>query len=213
MAEQATTAAATEPTNVAAEPQATPAQPESLLNAEATGETTNAEGGKDQGQTDTPDAPPTVPEKYEFKVPEGFNLDPAAIEAFTPLAQKFKLSQEGAQELVDLHMQQVAAFQKGQQDAWVKQQQDWAAEFKADKEFGGPNLEASIRAANAALNKFASKEDIEAIKSLGLSNLPPLVRILARSHKLMAEDKLHQGGSSHDATPSLASAMFPDFKK
>lgn len=213
MAEQATTAAVTEPTNPVAEPQATHAQPESLLNADGKAETPKAEEGKDNGQTDQKDAPPAVPEKYDFKVPEGFNLDPAALDAFTPLAQKFKLGQEDAQELVNLHAQQIGAFQKAQQEAWSKQQQDWVTEFKADKEFGGTNSEASIQAANAAYNKFATKEDIEAIKTLGIGNFPPLVRMFARVNKLMGEDKFHQGGSSHDAAPSLASAMFPDFKK
>ena len=45
----------------------------------------NAEG---QGEEQTEkDAKPGAPEKYEFKAPDGMDLDPEAVAAFEPLAR------------------------------------------------------------------------------------------------------------------------------
>jgi hypothetical protein len=152
---------------------------------------------------------PEVPETYEFKAPEGLTLDPAALEAFTPVLKELGASQEVAQKLVDLHAQALNGFAKAQQDAWVKQQETWAGEFNADKEFGGQNAEASLRSANTAWSKFATKEEIAQIHSFGLANFPPLVKVLARVGKLMGEDAFHQGGTGSTDTKSVAEKFYP----
>lgn len=203
MAEEATTTTATDTT------QADTKTAETLLRSEAgTDETTNSTGTKETpdaaktepAKTEPKDAPAKTgaPEAYEFKAPEGVTFDTAAIEAFTPIAKELNLTNEQAQKLVDLHATQVAAAGKAQADLWAQQQQDWAAEFKADKEFGGLKAEGNIRAANVALGKFATPAERQEIARFGLSNFPAFVKILARAGASMQEDKRAAGGTTTD---------------
>src|SRR5579863_3544340 len=51
--------------------------------------------------------PSAAPDKYtDFKAPDGYTLDPATIEAATPIFKELGLSQDAAQKLVDFHATQ-----------------------------------------------------------------------------------------------------------
>ena len=164
---------------------------------------------KSEVQTETKDAKPTgAPEKYEFVAPEGMTLDETAIGKFEPIARELNLTQEQANKLVALHAEQAAEGQKAHDAAWTKTQENWKASIVADKEFGGAVLETTARDANLALTKFATPEDISELQRLGLGNCPPLVKLLARAGKLMAEDVMHKGGNE-GAKPVTPKDMFP----
>ena len=206
MAEEATSAPAAAIETPAA-PEA-PAAP--LLNGQAPAAEPVVESANPN--TETEKAPEVVvPETYEFKVPDGMTLDQSLLDKFVPFAKDRKMSQEDAQALLDLHVEQRQADAKAHLDAWAKQQQDWAVEFKNDKEFGGPHFDASSRSMNAALSKFATPEEIKAITDIGLGNFTPWAKIMTRVGKLMGEDKFVQGGAAND-NPGLAKTMFPDMK-
>ena len=199
---------ATTTTETAATETATTASTESLL----TGQTSAEETKVTDEQTST-DAKATEekgkegpPEKYEFTAPEGMTLDPAALEAFEPLAKELGLSQEAAQKVVNLQ----ASLVKAQADAMLKQQNDWIAEVKADKEIGGQNFASALRHANTALNKFGGQPLVEALQKLGIANHPELVRTFARVGKDMGEDTVHQPGSSPGAPRDLAKILYPN---
>ena len=163
-----------------------------------------AEGGKpEEGLKEGAEPPkegeaakPVVPEKYEFKAPDGMTLDTAAVEAFSPIARELGLSQDQAQKMVDLYSTQVASNQKAIADGWGKQQQDWGKELSGDKEFGGDAFSSTRNNANAVLSKFASKDEIQAIQAMGLGNFPPFVKMLARAGKAMGEDSFVRGAAS-----------------
>lgn len=160
-------------------------------------------------QTDPKDAKPTgAPEKYEFVAPEGMTLDEVAVGKFEPIARELNLTQEQANRLVALHAEQAVEGQKAHEAAWTKTQEDWMASIKSDKEFGGDTLTTTARDANLALTKFATPEDISELQRLGLGNCPPLVKLLARAGKLMAEDVMHKGGTE-GAKPITPKEMFP----
>lgn len=160
-------------------------------------------------QTETKDAKPTgAPEKYEFVAPEGMTLDEAAVGKFEPIARAMNLNQEDANKLVAIYAQQRAEDQKTHEAAWTKTQEDWRASIAADKEFGGDTLTTTARDANLALTKFATPEDISELQRLGLGNCPPLVKLLARAGKLMAEDVMHKGGDGTAQVP-VASKFYP----
>ena len=163
------------------------------------------------GEVQTPekDAKPTgAPEKYEFVAPEGMTLDEAAVGKFEPIARELNLTQEQANKLVALHAEQAAEGHKAHEAAWTKTQEDWRAGIAADKEFGGDTLTTTTRDANLALTKFATPEDVAELQRLGLGNCPPLVKLLARAGKLMAEDVMHRGGDGVAPVP-VASKFYP----
>ena len=171
-------------------------------------------GQEAQSETEEtkPETKSAVPEKYDFKAPEGLTLDQAGIDAFTPVAKELGLSNEQAQKLVDLYgsrmSEQFKAIQTQQAEAFVKQQESWMAEFKADKDFGGERLDASLQQAEGAWKHFATQPEIEAIHKAGLANYPPLVKILARVGKEMGEGSFHQGGAV--PVSDKAKRMFPN---
>ncbi|HGE8503701.1 peptidase [Serratia ureilytica] len=136
---------------------------------------------------------PASPEKYEFTPPEGQELDANALAVFEPIAKELGLSQEQAQKLVDIYPQ----IQQQQAEAWSKQVSDWGEQVKADKEIGGDKFNASVGAAQRALDQFGNTELREYLNASGLGNHPALVRFCAKVGKAMAEDTFvvpNQGG-------------------
>ncbi|HBC5198779.1 TPA: peptidase [Serratia marcescens] len=134
-----------------------------------------------------------APEKYEFTPPEGQELDANALAVFEPIAKELGLSQEQAQKLVDIYPQ----IQQQQAEAWSKQVSDWGEQVKADKEIGGDKFNASVGAAQRALDQFGNTELREYLNTSGLGNHPALVRFCAKVGKAMAEDTFvvpNQGG-------------------
>ncbi|MBH2961615.1 peptidase [Serratia marcescens] len=143
-------------------------------------------------KTDKKDKP-AAPEKYEFSAPEGQELDANALAVFEPIAKELGLSQEQAQKLVDIYPQ----IQQQQAEAWSKQVSDWGEQVKADKEIGGDKFNASVGAAQRALDQFGNPELREYLNASGLGNHPALVRFCAKVGKAMAEDSFvvpGQGG-------------------
>ncbi|MEL5205606.1 MULTISPECIES: peptidase [Serratia] len=139
------------------------------------------------------DKKPAAPEKYEFTPPEGQELDANALAVFEPIAKELGLSQEQAQKLVDIYPQ----IQQQQAEAWSKQVSDWGEQVKADKEIGGDKFNASVGAAQRALDQFGNPELREYLNASGLGNHPALVRFCAKVGKAMAEDSFvvpGQGG-------------------
>lgn len=195
MAEEASILGApteTAPTDAPAGETATP-----ILGGEKPPESTadNPETKKSDEPTKT-EAKPEVPEKYEFKVPEGMTLDEAALAQFEPLAKELGLPQEQAQKLVDLYAAQKQADAKALADSWTKQQQTWNQEMAADKEFGGQNFNTTKNQANAVLAKFSTPEEVKAIEAMGLGSYPPFVKALARMGKAMGEDSFVKGSTT-----------------
>jgi len=72
---------------------------------QASGDTTDA-GTGDTGdkQTDNKDAKPEgPPEKYEFQLPDGMELDQEALAEFDPIARELNLNNEQAQKLASIY--------------------------------------------------------------------------------------------------------------
>lgn len=194
----------------------TTVEPEgSILGGEQLSETpeVKAEDSAEAKKSDEPtksEEKPAVPEKYEFKAPEGMTLDEAAVQAFEPVAKELGLTQDAAQKLVDLYASQKAADAKALADGWALQGKTWSDEVKADKEFGGPNFPATMNNANTVLKQFSTPEEIAAINAMGLGNYPPFVRALARIGKAIGEDSLVKGKAASAADLDPAKVLFPN---
>lgn len=145
-----------------------------------------------------------APEKYEFKPAEGQELDAEAVKAFEPIAKELNLSNEQAQKLVDVYGSKIMPKLVEQQAAqWQQQIEQWAEQVKADKDLG---TDASIGAAQKAMDKFGSPELKQYLNETGLGNHPELVRIFANIGKAMSEDGLVTGNSG--GAKSAADVLF-----
>lgn len=158
----------------------------------------------------TEEPKPVVPEKYEFKAPEGQELDAAQIEAFSPVAKELGLTQDQAQKLVDLQAQ----FAKSQGEAMnvqiAKMHEGWQAEARTDKEYGGPQFEANVGLASKALDAYGTPALRKALNDTGMGNHPELIRAFVRVGKAMSEDKLVSGNAGGTGAPKTpAERLFP----
>ncbi|MGJ7249166.1 peptidase [Morganella morganii] len=145
-----------------------------------------------------------APEKYEFKAAEGQELDAESVKAFEPIAKELNLSNEQAQKLVDVYGSKIMPKLVEQQAAqWQQQIEQWAEQVKADKDLG---TDASIGAAQKAMDKFGSPELKQYLNETGLGNHPELVRIFANIGKAMSEDGLVTGNSG--GAKSAADVLF-----
>lgn len=145
-----------------------------------------------------------APEKYEFKTAEGQELDAEAVKAFEPIAKELNLSNEQAQKLVDVYGSKIMPHVMKQIDEqWSRQSEQWAEQVRADKDLGS---DASIGAAQKAMDKFGSPELKQYLTETGLGNHPELVRIFANIGKAMSEDGLVTGNSG--GAKSAADVLF-----
>lgn len=183
MAEATTTAQ----TNTEAATEAE-AEPSTIL-GESAPESQNVDAEKVEAKTDEVKTDePVVPEKYEFKLPEGYELDEGALKVFEPALKDLKLTNESAQKLVDAYAQVQKAQLEESEKAFNAQVEKWAEDVKADKELGGQAFEQVRESALKAVGKFGTPELKALLNQTGLGNHPEFVRFCSRVGKQLRED-------------------------
>lgn len=156
-----------------------------------------------------------APEKYEFKVPEGVQLDETLVGEFTPIAKELNLDNAQAQKLVDLYTKTRAADTQKLYDAWAQTHEKWVGEAKADKEIGGANFDANVAIAKKAMNAAqlgGGKDLVEALNVTGAGNHPAIIRFFYKVGKLMADDKFDTGKGQSSTSEDKAAALYPSMK-
>lgn len=146
------------------------------------------------------------PEKYEFTMPEGMELDTALAEKVDPVLRELGLSNEQANKLASTFAEYRVSESQRQSDAYAQQVEDWGKAARDDKEYGGAAFETNVAAAQTAIGKFGTPE-LKALLADGLGNHPELIRFCVRVGKAIGED----GGvdTSKSATPrDPASVLF-----
>src|SRR5258708_1480300 len=91
------------------------------------------------------EAPAGAPETYaDFKVPDGFQLDPAVAKEAGTLFKGLNLSQDQAQSLIDFHTSKTQAAAEAPFKLWADTQKEWTDTVKSkygrDVEPGGKVL-------------------------------------------------------------------------
>ncbi len=164
----------------------------------------NQEGDQDNP---TADAESEVPEKYDFKPPEGMEFDEETINLYAEAAKEAGLSQEKA----DIILGKIAPHLAQQQiKAVEKASAEWEAASRADPEFGGDKLNENLSVAAKAIEQFATPELKTLLNESRLGNNPEVIRLFYRVGKAISED----GFVSATGAPqtSDARALFPNTK-
>jgi len=130
--------------------------------------------------------PEGAPEKYEFKAPEGKQLDAETVEAFSEVAKELNLTQDAAQKMLTAMSDKLGTRQAAQVEA-VRSQ--WAESSKADKEFGGDKITENLSVAKKALDTFGTAELRTLLNDSGLGNHPEVIRFMFRAGKAISEDR------------------------
>lgn len=189
---------------------ATEAKPEAETSETATtiaGQDEKPEGEGEKADEKTAAEKPIAPEDYgDFTMPEGIQVDEAAVTEFKALAAEMQLSKDQAQKLVDMEANRIKAMH----DAWERTSQQWVQDVKSDKEIGGDNFAPSLSSAAKALDTFGTPELRALFNANGLGNHPELVRFCARVGKAVAEDGPVNVRSPSAGHSDPARRLFPD---
>lgn len=149
-------------------------------------------------KTDKTVEEPQLPEKYEFDIPEGLQIDEKLLAEADPVFRELGLNQEQANKLAGIW----ASQQVKQQDAWVTQIKDWQGQVKADPDIGGDKFDASLQTANETLVRFgATPEFLKFLGDYGLGSHPEMVKFVVNVGKATAEDR----PPPNSGTPAAAS--------
>ena len=149
-----------------------------------------------------------APEKYEFKVPEGMTLNQALADKVSPILKTMNLSQENAQKLMDVYVEQLkvdedvkaADFKKFVDDSKQETIKDLGANYQTEMAFA-----AKVR------TRFLSEATIELLNASGLSNNVSFIKDLIGIGKQVSEDILVEGKeASGGAEKSAAEKMYPN---
>ncbi|MBX9946073.1 MAG: hypothetical protein K2Y40_18505 [Reyranella sp.] len=171
-------------------------------------------------QTADPEAPaaeepaPDAPEApaYEpFALPDGVEVDTAALEEAQQLFAEARLSQPQAQKLVDLYAGKMNELVQRQIAAAESRQKAWIAEVRSDPELGGRRFEAARAAAQRALARFGTPELRQTLDELWVGNNPQLFRFFVRVGQAVSEDR-YAGARSGASRLSAAETLYPQTK-
>lgn len=165
----------------------------------------NQEGEQDNPKADTESE---VPEKYDFKPPEGMEFDEETINLYAEAAKEAGLSQEKA----DIILGKIAPHLAQQQiKAVEKASAEWEAASRADPEFGGDKLNENLSVAAKAIEQFATPELKTLLNESRLGNNPEVIRLFYRVGKSISQDGFVPAGSAVQ-TKERAKALFPNTK-
>lgn len=173
---------------------------------------TPAEGAQAGSEGDSKPAADAAPEKYEFKAPDGVDLDDSVVTAFSDVAKELKLSQDAAQQLVDKLAPVLAQSTTAKAEAWFADvggaPATWAGQARADKEFGGEKFDSNLSVARKAMT-LATPEMRALLDKTRIGDHPEMVRWMYRVGKALSEDTF-VGGQPKPAVPDdPAKKMFP----
>lgn len=204
-ADAATKAAADKATADAAATKAATdaAAKEAADKAAAAAQTPEAKAAAEKAAKDAADklAAAGAPEKYaDFNAPEGATLDAEVVTAFQGVAKKLNLLQDKAQLVID-KLTPVMRARAAAATAQVKA--DLLSAAKADKEFGGEKLEASVATAKLAIDAYFAPSFKKFLDDTGLGNQPEIIRGLLKIAQPLKQDGHVEGstklGDTHDA--------------
>lgn len=217
----ATTPAAASPA-AASTPAAAPAAPASPASAPAAAASSEAPKAP-AGLLEEPaaveaakpaDAKPAevVPEKYDFKVPEGITLDTEAMAQFEKGAREFGLTQDRAQVLLDQHLSALKKSQDALYNGWFDTQKQWQSE--TIQAIGGeaklPEAKAAIARAINAMGPELGPKFRQALNFTGAGNNPAVFQGLMKLAERFTEGSSVRGNPAPQAAPkSAASLMYP----
>jgi hypothetical protein len=162
-----------------------------------------------------------VPEKYDLKPPEGYDLNEATVTEASALFKDLKLSNEQAQKLVDFQAKLHRDAQEAPYAAYDAMREDWQAQVKNDPDLG-PKLPQVKETIGRALDTLGDPPMVtafrEAMNLTGAGDHPAFIKAFYKLSQAVVEGTPVRGSnpSPHGQTqsgrverPSAAQAMYP----
>jgi hypothetical protein len=169
--------------------------------------------------TETPEAEPkpSTPfdaAKLEFPAELG-KPDEATLNKFTDVAKSLNLSQEGAQQLMNLHTDMLKAASETDRQSWVRTIDTWEKEIMNDPQIGGekwPETQATIqKVLFTPTSPFYTPGLIEMLNVTGFGSCPAGVRSYAKLCEALSEGRAVSASPPGQSAPrSAAQALYPN---
>lgn len=147
------------------------------------------------------------PEKYEFTMPEGVELDAVLAEAVDPVLRELGLNNEQANKLASTFAEYRVSEAQRQSDAYAQQIEDWGKKAKDDQEYGGAKFDENVPHAHKAIAAYGTPE-LKALLADGLGNHPEVIRFCYRVGKAMGEDAGVDAGNKAPPVKDTAAVLF-----
>lgn len=155
---------------------------------------------------------PAIPVYTDFKLPEGYTVDPKSMGEAAQLFKDARLSQEQAQKFIDLAVSREQAVANSGLKAFVDLQNGWVSEIKSDPEVGGEKFKASMALAGRAIDRLGGDPLREAMNLTGAGNNPVIFKAMVQLGQWISEDKFRPGnGPAVNPNRSTAERLYgPD---
>jgi hypothetical protein len=153
---------------------------------------------KTDGEGDSDDQKEDAPEEYsDFNLPEGFEtLDETMLKEAAPLFKEAGLSQEQAQQFVDLYANSIKSQSESTSKAFTDVNNENKKAIMEHAEFGGNELKSSLvhtaRAIDVVMGDNA-KDFKDLLDQSGLGNHPLMFELLTKVGKSIKEDGIVDG--------------------
>lgn len=150
------------------------------------------------------------PEKYEFKFPEGYELNEALIAEVTPLLRELKCTPEQAQKLADVQVKAMTLVEQERHRLEGEVIQGWQKAVMDDPELGGSKMPEQLAMAKRGLNAVGSPALGVFLAQTHLGSHPEIIRAFAKVGKLVSEDRFVEGGgaAARDAGADAAHVLY-----
>lgn len=185
-----------EPTTPVGPGVADPASVVAAAAKEAVTDDTTLLGTPKKEGTKVDDAPAVtekvVPERYEFKLPEGIEgmvLDEKMGEAISPVFKKLGLSQNDVNELVAAYAPAIKQQVEASHEQKLTEFKSMIGEWKVEtQKFLGADAQPKMAVAAKVLDKFGTPELRELLNETGVGNHKELMSFVIKVGELIKED-------------------------
>ena len=224
MADETTSAAATETTEASTTLQVDTTSLMDAVDTETGAETeVKAEGeteaktegeaeseAKTEGEKEGEKAEPEgAPEEYaEFEVPEGAALDQDLLAEFKDQFKAENLSQAQAQERVNQGLALAAKWQAKALDMHQTQVEEWKNQTRTDPTIGGDKLPQVLAGAKQVRDHFGDEGLTQVLNTFGLGNHPSVIRFFSNVRAAMSDDVFVKTGKPTGTPGRAADVLF-----
>lgn len=145
----------------------------------------------------------TVPEKYEYDVPETW--DEAYKTKVEAIAKENKLNNEQMKKFAEMAQNEHQAFLEQRE----KNMQGWVNELKQDPDFAGENYNQSVQYALMGLKHVDPKGELKSVlEESGYGSHPAVVKAMFKIGKMLDNDKIAGKGSRSSSQSPVWERMY-----
>ncbi len=185
----------------------------------STDKTTQSAEGTKEGEKKPTEG---VPEKYDLKAPEGYELDAKMMEAAGGIFKELGLNNDQAQKLVDFYTKTTLEAADSPYKKFEEIRTGWRNEVVGDAELGDgsdlkPEVKATIGRAIDAMGPKLAADFREIMHTTGAGDNPTIIRGILALAKQATEGRPVKGGGPSPLgqgntakPPTAAKALFPN---